>query len=100
MDTIAMEVDSVPPFAVTRKCSVPTSDFVGSAFLKRRFEDAVRQRLGVHGDELEKLGHLSLSGIMDGFEQYTPNEHLTIPVRGAPDIPEIGLESGYITMER
>jgi hypothetical protein len=47
----AFEVEGVQPF-VFNNCTVGTADTAGSIFLEKRFEDAVRKRLGKYADNV------------------------------------------------
>jgi hypothetical protein len=99
----AFEVEGVRPF-VFNNCTVGTADTAGSIFLEKRFEDAVRKRLGKYADDV--LRPRCLSEMMRHFRNFIVPEFqddidlINFGVPGAPNIPEAGVEDGFMSMTR
>lgn len=100
---ISYEIDSVKPFII-RQCSVETADACGSIFLNRAFEDAVRKRLGKYAEQV--LEPRVLSEVIRHFDEVIKVDFkddvdmILFAVPCAPDIPEAGVEDGFMTMTR
>ena len=103
MDLISYEVESVRPFMIS-ECSIGTADACGSVFLNRAFEDAVRKRLGKYAEQV--LKPRCLSEMIRHFDHFTKVEFkddvdmINFAVPGAGDIPDAGIEDGFMTMTR
>jgi hypothetical protein len=105
VDLIAYEVNSMNPFLIS-ECSIGTAGQCGSLFLDRAFEDAIRARLGEWADKV--LKPRTLAEMMRYFNRFLKVEFkddedapfMNFAVPGAPDIPEAGIEGGFMTMSR
>jgi hypothetical protein len=86
------------------ECSVGTADACGSVFLNRAYEDALRKRLGKYAEQV--LKPKCLSEMLRHFDHYIKVEFkddvesISFAVPGAPNIPEAGVEDGFMSMSR
>lgn len=80
----------------------------GSIFLAKNFEKLLRDHLGPHCQEVltpkrvqeavtQFEGKLKLN--FNPYEDYCDNE-FEIPLPGAPDIPSVNLEAGYLKLTK
>jgi hypothetical protein len=105
VDLISYEVDSIKPFMIS-ECSIGTAGACGSVFLNRAFETALRNRLGKYAPQI--LKPKTLQEIMRNFDDYIKVEFkddesvpfINFAVTGAPDIPELGIEDGFMSFSR
>ena len=105
VDLISYEVDSVNPFLIS-ECSIGTAGQCGSLFLDKAFEEAIRARLGEWAERV--LKPRTLAEMMRYFNRFLKVEFkddegvpfVNFAVPGAPDIPEAGIEGGFMTMSR
>lgn len=105
VDLITYQVDSMNPFLIS-ECSIGTAGECGSLFLDKAFEDAVRTRLGERAGEV--LKPRTVAEMVRHFQHFIKVEFKddeTVPfvnfaVPGAPDIPEAGIDCGFMTMSR
>jgi hypothetical protein len=102
VDLISYEVESIRPFMIS-ECSIGTADACGSVFLNRAFEEAVRKRLGKYAEQV--LKPRCLAEMIRHFDHFTKVEFkddvdMVHAVPGAGDIPEAGIEDGFMTMTR
>ena len=80
----------------------------GAAYLSRNFENFIRMRLGDRGRSI--LTPLMMKSALKSFEgsikfefdPFSPDSeaYYEIPLRGAPDIKDIGLVQGYLKISR
>jgi hypothetical protein len=98
----AFEVLGVRPYLFNNCTTVGTVDAAGSIFIERRFENAVRKRLGKHAKNV--LRPRCLSEIKRHFRDFiAPNfqddiDLLDVFVPGTSNIPEAGVEDGFMSM--
>jgi len=97
VDVNALEVARVRPY-VFNNCTVGNADAAGSIFTERRFEDAVRKRLGKHAEDV--LRPQCRSEMIRHFRDFNPVDPILFAVPGAPNIPEAGVEDGFMLMTR
>jgi hypothetical protein len=100
-------VVSQDPFLVD-ECSVGTGAACASVYLDQAFESLLRKRFGKERETL--LTEKRMAALVRHFDssvkrQYDPFDPICetefeIPIAGVPDIPEIGLEDGYLTLSR
>jgi len=91
------------------ECSVGTGAACGSIYLDQGFESLIRKRFAEHGQESCLTGK-RLAEIVRHFDtsikrQYNPydesgDSEFEISVGVAQDIPEIGLEDGYLRLSK
>ena len=104
-DLIAYEIISKDPFRI-KECTGGTGGVCGALFLTRNFEDFLHQRLGSRVQLSEKALAQAVktfeSAIKIKFDPYGDDcdDEYEIPVRGVKDIPEIGLEDGYLKISK
>ena len=105
VDLIAYKVTKVSPLRV-EESAVGTGGLCGSAFLNYRFEDHVRERIGVerYVTMREKKPKTWMMGLRY-FEEFVKRnfneeEHseVNVPFPGLADDEEAGLESGFLIM--
>jgi hypothetical protein len=105
---ISYKILSVEPFQI-HECSLGTGGVCGSIRLNEGFENLLRKKLGRHAKRI--LTAESLEEPMTNFENalkrnfnpYEPDceEAYEIRLSGRPpDIPEAGLEAGYIKVTK
>jgi hypothetical protein len=105
VDIHCFNVARVRPY-VFNNCTVGNADAAGSIFIERRFEDAVRKRLGQHAEDVLRPRWLSemirnfRDFIVPEFEDSDPVDSIPFAVPGAPNIPEAGVEDGFMLMTR
>lgn len=86
------------------ECSVGTADACGSVFLNRAYEDALRKRLGKYAEQV--LKPKCLTEMLRHFDHYIKVEFkdevdsISFAVPGAPNIPDAGVEDGFMSMSR
>ena len=95
------------PFSI-EECSVGTGAACASVYLDQNFESLLRRKLGDQAAKL--LTKRRLADSVRHFDtvikrQYNPYEdrcddEFEIPFAGAQDIPEIGLEEGYLMLSK
>lgn len=93
------------PFEV-EECSIGTGVAYGAMYLNERFQQLLHEKIGDCADEI--LTTRRLAEAIGCFEttikcQFNPFSSLVedeyeIPLPGAPDLPLIGLEGGYLTL--
>jgi hypothetical protein len=106
-DLISYELVSRRPFKV-KECTRGTGEACGAIFLTRNFEKLLHERLGPHSQEVltrKRMidavknfeGNLKLN-----FDRYDPDcgTEFEIPLPGAPDVPDVGLEEGYLKLTK
>jgi len=94
------------PFKVVEATS-GTGAACGAMYLNDGFERLLRQKLGPKAEETLKAR--TLAEALRNFEtqikcQFNPlgicQGFFEVPIPGAPDLPDIGLEGGFITLSR
>jgi hypothetical protein len=100
-------VVTLDPFKVV-EASSGTGAACGAMYLNDGFERLLRRKLGPRAEET--LNARTLADAVRFFEiqikrEFNPlaptcGRFFEAPLSGAPDIPEIGLEGGYITLSR
>ncbi|GAB7360509.1 hypothetical protein MBLNU230_g8459t1 [Neophaeotheca triangularis] len=105
VDLIAYKVTQLSPLRV-EESAVGTGGLCGSAFLNYRFEEHVKQRLGMETYTMmrEKKPKTWMMGLKY-FEEFikrnfNEEEHseVNVPFPGLPDNEEAGLDSGFLIM--
>ena len=105
-DLICYRMLSRVPFEI-EEISIGTGAACGAIALEEGFEQLLRRKLRQHADEI--LQPSRLSGAKRHFEafikrQFNPDEcdeeSLELPLRGARDIPECGLQIGYLKLTK
>ena len=106
-DLIAYQIATKVPFQI-KECTVGTGGACGAFRLDEGFKDVLRRKLGRHADRI--LRPRTLDEAVNYFEnaikrQYNPyaqdcEEEYEIPMAGVVDIPQIGLEAGYLRFSR
>lgn len=104
---ISYELVSTEPFRL-KECSTGTGAACGAIFLTDNFEKLLHQRLGARSQEV--LTPKRLDYAVKSFEGYLKcnfdffsedcEKEFDIPLPGAPDIPEIGLNDGEISLSK
>lgn len=105
VDLIAYKVTQVAPLRV-EESAVGTGGLCGSAFVNYRFEDHVKERLGMerYRTMREKKPKAWMMGLKYFEESVKRNfneddqEEVNIPFPGLPDDEEAGLDSGFLVM--
>ena len=95
------------PFIIN-ECARGSGGTGGAQYLNAGFERLIRKKLGTRANEI--LNGKCLTEALRNFEttikcQFNPlsegcDSEFEIPVPGAPDIPSIGLESGYLKLTK
>ena len=97
---------SLNPFSL-EECSVGVGAACGSVYLDQGFERLVRNRLGRRAYSI--LTSKCIAGSLRYFESikrdFNPYDadcetEFDIPLRGALNFPEIGLEDGYLRLSK
>src|SRR5271167_4578542 len=104
-DLISYKVLTLEPFSI-EECTAPTGAACGSIYLDQCFESLIRSRLGRDADSI--LNPRVSAKIIGQFEtikrKFNPYERgvdrYDIPLRGAPEMPHIGLEEGYLKLSK
>ena len=85
--------------------TVPTGAACGSVYLDQGFENLIRKKLGTKADSIITLNIASelnkqFDSIKRNFDPYDPDceSVYEIPMRNAPEMPNIGLEEGYLKL--
>jgi hypothetical protein len=106
-DLISYRILSRYPFEI-QECSVGTGAACGAVFLDEDFERLLRNKLGRHATSIltarraiEAAKYFD-SGFKRNFYPYDRDSEsdFEVPLVGAPDIPEIGLEAGYLKLTK
>lgn len=105
VDLIAYKVTQVYPLRV-EESAVGTGGLCGSAFLNYRFEDHVKERIGLerYHHMREKKPKTWMMGLryFEEFVKRTFNEdehsEVNVPFPGLPDDEAAGLDSGFLVM--
>lgn len=105
VDLIAYKVNQVSPLRV-EESAVGTGGLCGSAFLNYRFEDHVKERIGLerytHMREKKPKTWMMAFKYFDEFVKRNFNEEenqeVNVPFPGLPDDEEAGLDSGFLVM--
>ena len=106
-DLIAYQIVTRVPFQI-KECTVGTGAACGAFRLDEGFKEILRRKLGGYAESL--LKPRTLEEAVNHFEnaikrQYNPylqdcEDEYEIPLAGAPDIPPIDLEAGYLRFTR
>lgn len=104
-DLISYKVLALEPFSI-EECTAPTGAACGSVYLNQGFESLIRSRLGRDADSI--LNPRVSAEIISQFEtikrRFNPYEggedDYDVPLRGAPEMPHIGLEEGYLKLSK
>jgi hypothetical protein len=96
-------VVNLNPFRV-EECSAGSGDTCGALYLDQGFEKLLRRKLGVHADSYRSTELLRYfdNNIKRTFNPLGPRcaAEYEIGIAGAMNIPDIGLEDGYLTLTR
>jgi hypothetical protein len=100
-------VVNLKPFRV-EECSAGSGDTCGALYLDQGFEKLLRRKLGVHADSIltdRPIGELLRyfdNNIKRTFNPLGPRcaAEYEIGIAGVMNIPDIGLEDGYLTLTR
>jgi Hsp70 protein len=109
-DLIAYEITGQNPFKI-KECTIGTGAACGAFQLEEGFKDMLRSKLGKHAqlvltDQVIEEACASSSfqnKIKTSFNPYEndeDSEEYMVPLKGAPEIPSIGLESGYLELQK
>jgi hypothetical protein len=100
-------VVNLNPFRV-EECSAGSGDTCGALYLDQGFENLLRRKLGVHADSI--LTDRPIGELLRYFDNnikrtFNPLGHrcaaeYEIGITGVTNIPDIGLEDGYLTLTR
>jgi hypothetical protein len=94
------------PFKI-EECSAGTGATCGSIYLDSGFENLLRKRLGKDADRV--LTKKNLSAALEKFDtikrQFNPidgdcHEEYEIYLRGAPELPNIGLSENHLKLTK
>src|SRR5271169_81299 len=103
---ISYKIRSREPVEI-KQYGLGTRGLCGATYLDQGFESLLRQRLTRSGNLNVSEG--SISRTLGSFEhikqEFNPYEaecemEYEIAIPGAPDVPEIGLEEGYLMLSR
>jgi hypothetical protein len=94
------------PFSV-EECSVGTGAACGSVYLDQGFENLLRKKFGQHaktildGKRVTALVRHFDSTIKREYNPFDPDcdNEFEIPLAGVTDIPELGIEDGYLRLQ-
>jgi hypothetical protein len=106
-DLITYKVLSRYPFEI-QECGLGTGQACGAVRLDEGFEALVKRKLGRHSATiLTPKRILEFKRQFDSFikRQFDPfdedcEEEYEVNLAGAPDIPEVGLEAGYLKIKK
>lgn len=95
------------PFEI-EECSAPTGRACGSVYLDQSFENLVRTKLGRKAESIitEQLAAEIMSQFdtikrkFNPFDNGCESEYEIGPLRGAPEMPDIGLMEGYLKISK
>lgn len=103
---IAYEIITKEPFRI-KECTGGSGGVCGALFLTRNFQDFIHHHLGEHSHLLTAKRLEAAVKYFEGdlkfyFDPYSENceDFYEVPLRGAPDIPSIGLEEGYLKISK
>jgi hypothetical protein len=95
------------PVLSVEECNAGTGAAYASVYLDLGFERLIRNKLGAKADTIltkktavECLRYFE--SIKREFNPYDPDceNDFEIPIRGAPEMPEIGLEEGHLKLSK
>jgi hypothetical protein len=99
---------SLSPFRIA-ECTIGTGGLCGSIFIDDAFVRFLRHRRGGHAEEI-LLSTRQVSSatkyfqtvIKRDFNPYSPDceEEYELDLQGSPDIPQLGLEDGYLKISK
>jgi hypothetical protein len=97
----------VNPFRI-KECTVGTGAACGAFQLEEGFKDVLRSKLARHAQEtltdsvMEDACGFFQDKIKTSFNPYEDEdtEEYLVHIKGAPEIPSIGLESGYLEFKK
>jgi hypothetical protein len=104
---ISYEVVCREPFVV-EECNVGSGAACGAIFLNKGFEELLRKKLGGRAPSILTSKRLaqamrffesSIKAAFNPYDDYSGN-NFDVPIGTVVDIPEIGLEDGYLTLTR
>ena len=93
---------------MVEECNEGSGAACGAIFLNKGFENLLRKKLGQHAKTIlstrrlvEAIRYFENS-IKRAFNPYDPScdDEYDIPLSGAKDVPEIGLEDGYFKLSK
>lgn len=103
---ISYEVLSLDPFTI-QESSAATRSACGAAYLDQGFENLLRKKVGTKAEAI--LTPKNLRSALDNFQRikgefdpYSDDSELVYEffLRGAPEMPDIGLEEGYLKVSK
>jgi hypothetical protein len=99
---------SLSPFEI-KECTIGTGRLCGSTFIDDAFVRFLRRRLGWRAEEV-LASRRQLSSVTEYFEHaikpsFNPysldcEDEYEIPLQGSPEIPEAGLQEGYLNISK
>lgn len=104
---ISYEVVSLAPFCV-EECNVGSGAACGAVFLNKGFEELLCQKFGEKAEtiltsrrlaEAVRFFENSIKVAFNPYDEWSENE-FDVPLGAVDDIPEIGLEDGYLKLSK
>ena len=104
---ISYEVVSLAPFCV-EECNVGSGAACGAVFLNKGFEELLRQKFGGRAQSILTSKRLadavrffenSIKVAFNPYDDWSENE-FDVALGAVDDIPEIGLEDGYLKLSK
>ena len=103
---ISYKVRELEPFEI-EECSAPTGRACGSVYLDQGFENLVekayRKAESIITEQLaaEIIGQFdTIKRKFNPFDKGCESEYEIGPLRGAPEMPDIGLMEGYLKISK
>jgi hypothetical protein len=104
---ISYEVVSLQPFCI-EECNVGSGAACGAVFLNKGFEELLRKKFGGRGESILTPKRLadavrffegSIKVAFNPYDDWSENEY-DVPLGVMDDIPEIGLDDGYLKLTK
>lgn len=95
------------PFSL-EECTIPTGALCSSLELELCFEKLIRRRLGSLAESIltpkvaAAVSHQfeAINRNFNPYDQESDMDYYEVPLRGAPEMPHIGLEEGFLRLSK
>jgi hypothetical protein len=106
-DLISYEIISRDPFSID-ECNVGSGGQYGAMFLNKNFEMLLRRKLGDQAatiltakriNEAIRFFENNIKRVFNPYDSMCETE-FEVPLNNVPDIPDIGLQDGYLKLSK
>ena len=106
-DLVCYELHSFPRFTIDA-CTAPTGAYCGALYLDRGFEELVRNKVGTRYLEIwsegirRRIREYFSDNIKEDFNPTSDDcqEEFNVPFDDVPDLPQIGIQAGFLTLRK